>query len=451
MNDRHFSLLLLPIDVLRSHLIPQLTWKEQARLDEALNNRTMREKFNMSLCTSRQEFWLRATTTVDQLRWLTTKGVIISTLVAYSCIDDFSWLQFAALKLVVDEVDIYLDDSSGLKNAMTFLASLRGITSIAASFKGGLRDDSVWDAVLVQQPHLRNLRFNCVGSRLRVLSNTCAATMVVNCLHLESIVLLRCANWCDQSVVLIAQHCHNLTDLQLTGCEEFTDLSLTALADNCLSLQWLRLSAHRGGFADAGLAHLLQRCKIRELHLWDCSGIADRSMTAIAMLRPQLTELSLDRCNALGSMVAERAMLGLCNLTILSLARATDVSENLLVGLIENNPNLELIDLKGAATVTNAVLAAVASKCPDLASLDVSYCTEVSDLRPIEKCAILCVLHVSGCPNVTDSSLLQLAAMLEAREFELAVYAKGSGVTDAARLALLRSPLTIFNINVSDW
>lgn len=228
---------------------------------------------------------------------------------------------------------------------------------------------------------------------------------------------------------LLVEHNPQLHSITLVVTCTTPDIVLQAIAAHCQYLRKLSFPAHNGVVSDAGLVCLLQRClHLASLELWDCSGITELSLAAMALLCSQLTTFSLPGCMCLDQCSAQQLVRRLFNLEHLNLRNCKNVPAALLVDLLQNNPQLTYVNLTSVDSVADALLALLPQFCPRLSFLCIDRCMFVTDLQMLHRCDALHMLFVKGCRAVSGAAMILLAGALNHR---IQVVCSGSGVSAA--------------------
>lgn len=383
--------------------------------------------------------------------WIVDRDVKIGRWYVGRDADDGLLIPFSTMIVNVQKVIFHACERITVPSMIRSLSSFQGLREIDILSYRNVFDEDLWLKVFTRHPQLCRLFLSCVGKTfLSGFTSRMLTTLAEHNRALTSLSLSHCIELDDSSLALLAKCCSKLVHLNLSGCRLLTNNCLFAIGKHCIHLRVLRLSAARGTVTDFGMEYLLLHSRrLITLHIWDCSGITDRSIAALSPLRAQLTSLALCKCSAFYTVLAGATMRQFCNLNELHLPHCTGLSEQRLIDIIECSPHLGHIILTSVTTVTNDVVEAIARSCRKLWALNISGCRNVSSILPLSLCCEFCWLECKDCVAVSDEAVLLLADTA-GFGFVLSVYAHGSGVTEATVRQLLDHPRLQLNMHASE-
>lgn len=409
MSSLFNSIFSLPDELVRSLVVPKLSWKDLSRLDEAINNHSQRKQLHGWLHHTSRACTFHNNTSQLFLNWITKQHIKLSNLTLLaSNVDDATVRMISNSNLQVEAHDQPFCDNVTGEATVRLLKSLRGLHSISISMHRDTMSVHLWNSVLKDLPNLRKLDV-CA-------CHTPDATGLIQCIakyckSISHVSLSCCYDVWDDTVVELAENCRQLEYLTLMCCHTLTDQTLIALGQHASKLAFVYLNAQQGAPTAAGVIRLVQGCPcMSTLSLWKCN-VTESSFPVLSAACACLSICNLGSDVALGSNYVNIQVPNKPSCaSSLKVSYTATVTEDQLLRIIANHPQLMIADMKGLSCVTNAVIAALANTCSNLRMLYISHCSNVTDLAALCKCPGLDCLQIIWCTGITDASLLQLAA-----------------------------------------
>lgn len=198
---------------------------------------------------------------------------------------------FAAIAEHCRNLKSYAADCSAMKreHLAGILQGCPYLTSLTLRSAGGMDDNET----------LQLIADKC-GSRLKILrlsdwSNITDAGVVgllEVCRNLEALELSDVPELSDATFEAIGRYCPQLQDLNLFCLHRLGSEGLCLIAAGCPKLQ--RLTIVFAGVQDTGLISVLTNCPLlKYLNLSNCTGLSEQSLTAVARVRSEVTDLFL--------------------------------------------------------------------------------------------------------------------------------------------------------------
>lgn len=126
--------------------------------------------------------------------------------------------------------------------------------------------------------------YNLRGSTIAAIAACCSA--------LTTISLSQTDIW-DSNVLTLAEGCPLLRKVSFRECSFITDDAMQYLADHCPLLRCV--SIDQTEVTDLGVVELARRCRLLEvLHAYECCGVTDASLRALAQGCPALKGLNVE-------------------------------------------------------------------------------------------------------------------------------------------------------------
>eukprot|EP00057_Strongylocentrotus_purpuratus_P012441 XP_011666915.1 PREDICTED: F-box/LRR-repeat protein 2 [Strongylocentrotus purpuratus] len=168
-----------------------------------------------------------------------------------------------------------------------------------------------------------------------------------------------------------------LESITIDGCK-VTDVGVSALLSHQVELQTLVLK-ELSELTGTGLEVLRSR-KLKEVELFQCINITNKSLVALVTRNPTIARLNLCSCYKLTHEIIPTIAVTLANeLEHLDLSSIHTIDNNDLVVLSQHCKILKGIVLHGCNRITSAGVMALSKECTKLQLLDVSFCYKLQE------------------------------------------------------------------------
>ncbi|KAM4734836.1 F-box and leucine-rich repeat protein 13 isoform 4-T4 [Anableps anableps] len=338
---------------------PLLEWPSLKYISECRNL----QELNMSECLTVSDMMIQKITEgCPCLLYLNLSFTLITNHTLKSIFRNCFSLQYLSLahcRKFTDEGFLYLTTEKGGRNLIHL--DLSGCTQMTVN---GFR------YISAGCPSLSQLVINDMPT----LSDSCVLSLVTRCHSLSSISLLGCSQLSDVALKAIAETA-NLKTFRIEGNNQITDVSWEALCSSCQNL-----------------------CR---LHIPDCLGMTDDSLSYVAILR-NLQYLDISLC---------------IRVTDAGIKHLTDGS---------SVHTLHDLSISKCCLITDISVKRIARRLHKLYHLNLSYCESLTDLA-MEWLSGTSIrsLDISGC-NIQDQGL----AALQKTQLKKIVLAECVNITD---------------------
>ncbi|KAM4734834.1 F-box and leucine-rich repeat protein 13 isoform 2-T2 [Anableps anableps] len=398
---------------------PLLEWPSLKYISECRNL----QELNMSECLTVSDMMIQKITEgCPCLLYLNLSFTLITNHTLKSIFRNCFSLQYLSLahcRKFTDEGFLYLTTEKGGRNLIHL--DLSGCTQMTVN---GFR------YISAGCPSLSQLVINDMPT----LSDSCVLSLVTRCHSLSSISLLGCSQLSDVALKAIAETA-NLKTFRIEGNNQITDVSWEALCSSCQNLCRLHIPDCLGmtddslsyvailrnlqyldislciRVTDAGIKHLTDGSSVHTLHdlsISKCCLITDISVKRIARRLHKLYHLNLSYCESL----TDLAMEWLSGTSIRSLdISGCNIQDQGLAAL--QKTQLKKIVLAECVNITDIGLEKLCKNMRDLEEIDVSHCealTNIAIRAASFYCRSLLTLRMSGCPKMTDMAVMYLTS-----------------------------------------
>eukprot|EP01119_Soliformovum_irregulare_P018694 TRINITY_DN5783_c0_g1_i1.p1 TRINITY_DN5783_c0_g1~~TRINITY_DN5783_c0_g1_i1.p1 ORF type:complete len:477 (-),score=65.34 TRINITY_DN5783_c0_g1_i1:191-1621(-) len=222
--------------------------------------------------------------------------------------------------------------------------------------------------------------------------------------NLTSLNILSPGEIDDDFLILLSRNCINLQHVDVKECWGVTEVGLEALLTSCCRIRSLDASAC--DISDDLVFKIPHLCaEIERISFNSCQNVTDSSILYLLQNAPQLSSVSLSRCEGIGSSIVD-GIVALDQLEELRLVFCRSVIyPATLARIASNNHCLKILDIGFCREIDDDSLVKIAQGCPLLENLNVSgsrYLTDDSICSVIMLCSRLNILNISRCKLLTD-------------------------------------------------
>eukprot|EP00899_Mesostigma_viride_P001317 jgi/Mesvir1/11186/Mv14577-RA.1 len=179
----------------------------------------------------------------------------------------------------------------------------------------------------------------------------------------------------DDGLASVLQNCLKLESLSLGGCRGLSDAGIRMAGDACKNLRDLNLNYCRGCFTPDGLASMAGHLgALEELGVAECDAANDASITAVASQCPRLRIVDASRCDGVTDEGVD-ALATRCSLVKLRVSGCSGVTDASMIIVGERCPALEELDVSQCSGVTVTGVLAVLCECKGLRELGITGCS----------------------------------------------------------------------------
>ena len=344
----------LPSEILRSRVFMFLNLESIARMDTAICNYKVREKFHLRLFMMIHSGYASNKLSEIHVEWIMKRSILLEKVSFHPTIPDDVAVNMKELLKATTSVWFANNSKIRERSLCMLINYYPRLTSLDLHFCNYITDKEVG---LLTEQHVNLVELNL---------GLCGITTV--------------------GVGSILQYCTNLTTLDLTGCR-------LAATKELAELPWHRLFS------------------LRALSLAKIPILSDEMVLGVTKQLPNLTSIDL-KWNSLLTAASLVAMTGyLENLQCLSLDLNSNVDDTVLQAIALNCPVLRELSIPWCLKTSCVGVTALTKSCTQLQSLNLSRCTVGEDsLRAVAMyCSQLRKLDLFDCRQVTDKGVFQVA------------------------------------------
>ena len=206
---------------------------------------------------------------------------------------------------------------------------------------------------------------------------------------------------------------------------------------------------------------------LHQLKLNDCEQLEDQAINAFARYCPNILEIDLHQCRAIGNvpvtnlltygqslrelrlancdMISDGAFLDLPplqtyeHLRILDMTSCFRLTDRAVEKIIDSAPRLRNLVFAKCRNLTDLAVNAISKLGKNLHYLHLGHCGQITDaavIKLVEKCNRIRYIDLGCCTHLTDASVTKLASLPKLRRIGLV---KCSNITDESVYALAQS------------
>jgi hypothetical protein len=306
--------LLLPVEVLREHLLPFITGGELPRLDLACRGSQVRELISSVIRNLVVHNKRRVLLSAESAKWSLEKQCFFTKLYMEGPLGEvvmdanFGEVLYCCKELVIRFSDRHMEQTlfdgdfervvqhcsqlKSLSATIYYIQSSTYVPSIAQHCAGLLELNllclgPVYDHDVAQLAQGCPLLRKFALADCTEITNTAVRALVTGCPHLTDLSLER-VNLDGSALRIIADHCKDLHCLAFYPAQPITDGAVVHLARQCTNLSTLYLN-YAPHLTNVSVEALMQHCPgLTRVDLLDCPNITGSAVTALAAHCAQL-------------------------------------------------------------------------------------------------------------------------------------------------------------------
>ena len=392
--------MMLPDDMFRLELLPNLKLRDIVNLDNACMNKKYRPQL------------------MDKMSGMILIGDEVKSMKALL----FKWLGTRRIYLI--KMNLLFDDENSFSCSMqnNYVDQFRFIQDLFMI--GTIIDDDMAIFIISHCPFLLSIVIGDDSGPTPQVTDQTLQSIADHCTGLQS---LSVSVWeiTDAGLITISEHCPNLQSLQLYKCNQITDASIISISIYCTGLQTLNLESC-DQITDASIISISTICTgLQALNLESCDLITDASILSISTHCTGLKLFNLCKCRK----ITDASILSMSNhlteLQSLHLYRCYQITDASIISISTHCTRLHSLDLYGCHQITDASIISISENCTGLEELFVADTdiTDVSLIAIAKNCTGLQYLNTYYCDSLSSEELChQFKSVSELRAVLLSIY-----------------------------